>query len=197
MKSILVFLVLSPFMLLSQQTEKEMMELRQEHLEELLDTASHILTEEEIAEFRGLDYYALDSTYILECKLKKKPGKPFEMITTTERRPVYRRYGVLSFKLNGEKYKLDVFQPVIDIAGKVYESYLFIPFRDQTSAAETYGGGRYLDLEIPSEKSVTIDFNQCYNPYCAYSHRYSCPVPPEQNTLDVKIEAGEKTPLAH
>lgn len=197
MKSVFVFLALSPFMLFSQQTEKETMELRQEHLEELLDTASHILTEEEIAEFKGLDYYAFDSTYILECKLKKKPGKPFEMITTTERRPVYRRYGVLSFKLNGEKYKLDVFQPVIDIAGKVYESYLFIPFRDQTSATETYGGGRYLDLEIPSEKSVTIDFNQCYNPYCAYSHRYSCPVPPEQNTLDVKIEAGEKTPLAH
>ena len=78
-----------------------------------------------------------------------------------------------------------------------FEDYLFIPFRDGTSRIETYGGGRYLDVRIPDGKELLIDFNLAYNPYCAYSHRYSCPIPPVVNTLDVKIIAGEKTPIGH
>ena len=74
-----------------------------------------------------------------------------------------------------------------------YENYLFIPFRDITSGDETYGGGRYLDFRIPETDSVTIDFNLSYNPYCAYNHKYSCPIPPAENSLPVKILAGEKT----
>ncbi|MDG1428784.1 MAG: DUF1684 domain-containing protein, partial [Crocinitomicaceae bacterium] len=74
---------------------------------------------------------------------------------------------------------------------------LFIPFRDKTSRHETYGGGRYLDVQIPDRDMMHLDFNLAYNPYCAYSHRYSCPIPPEENTLNVSILAGEKTPLAH
>lgn len=197
MKHLILTILLSPFALFSQHSIEEVNEMREEHLNELLDTSTHILSIEEVNDFKGLDYFAYDSTYVVNTKLKKRPGKPFEMITTTERRPIYRRYGFLIFKLNGKRHKLEVYQPVIDIAGKSYEDYLFIPFRDKTSANESYGGGRYLDLEIPDGKSVTIDFNLSYNPYCAYSHRYSCPVPPEQNTLEVKIEAGEKTPLAH
>ena len=80
---------------------------------------------------------------------------------------------------------------------KEYKDYLFIPFRDGTSRMETYGGGRYLDLRIPKGKTILVDFNLAYNPYCAYSHRYSCPIPPEINTLNVRILAGEKTPFGH
>lgn len=192
----LVFLFF-PLISFAQNSPAEVIEYRAEHLEELLDTASHILNLEEIQEFEGLDYFDYDSMYVINSKIKGCKGKPFEMVTTTERRPVYRKYGHIVFKLNGVKNKLNVYQPVIDAKNKEYGDYLFIPFRDKTSAAETYGGGRYLDMEVPLNKSVTIDFNLSYNPYCAYSYRYSCPVPPERNTLDIEIKAGEKTPLAH
>lgn len=197
MRSIVILFLFFSAPSYCQYDEQEIVNLRQEHLDELTDTTSHILNMEEIKDFQGLDYFDIDSTYAIQCRVKRRYGKPFEMITTTERRPIYRRYGYALFKLNSVKCKLEVYQPVIDAKRKEYGDYLFIPFRDQTSANESYGGGRYLDLEIPTSKSVTIDFNLSYNPYCAYSHRYSCPVPPVQNTLRIKVEAGEKTPLVH
>ena len=63
---------------------------------------------------------------------------------------------------------------------------------DKTNGKESYGGGRYLDLEIPEDKIIILDFNKAYNPYCAYSDRYSCPIPPIENHLDVAINAGFK-----
>ena len=74
-----------------------------------------------------------------------------------------------------------------------YEDYLFLPFRDETNGTDTYGGGKYLDLRIPKGKEIVIDFNQSYQPYCAYNaYDYSCPIVPEENFLPVKIEAGVK-----
>ena len=70
----------------------------------------------------------------------------------------------------------------------------FVPFRDATSGIETYGAGRYLDVAADEDGSVTIDFNLAYNPYCAYSDAYSCPLPPAENWLAVAIRAGEKSP---
>ena len=69
----------------------------------------------------------------------------------------------------------------------------YIPFTDLTNGEETYGAGRYLDFKIPESEKVIIDFNLAYNPYCAYNHSYSCPIPPKENNLNIKIEAGEKT----
>jgi len=189
--------LLFPFISIAQNSPADVEQLRAEHLEELLDTSTHILNLEEIEEFEGLDYFDYDSAYVITSKIKGCKGKPFEMVTTTERRPVYRKYGHIVFELNGVKNKLNVYQPVIDAKNKEYGDYLFIPFRDKTSTHETYGGGRYIDMEVPADKSVTIDFNLSYNPYCAYSYRYSCPVPPESNTMNIEIKAGEKTPLAH
>ena len=82
-------------------------------------------------------------------------------------------------------------------ARKDYKDYLFIPFRDVTSGKETFGGGRFLDARIPKNDTLLIDFNLNYNPYCAYSERYSCPIPPTENTLKVSILAGEKVPVGH
>lgn len=72
--------------------------------------------------------------------------------------------------------------------------YLFIPFKDKTNGAATYGGGRYLELRMGEiiDNKVVIDFNKCYNPYCAYSEGFNCPIPPLENHLDIKIEVGEK-----
>jgi uncharacterized protein (DUF1684 family) len=73
-----------------------------------------------------------------------------------------------------------------------YRDYLFLPFADLTNGEETYGGGRYLDLTIPTGNTILLDFNKAYNPYCAYNPKYSCPLVPKQNRLDIPIIAGVK-----
>ena len=71
-----------------------------------------------------------------------------------------------------------------------YSNHLFIPFNDITNGVETYDAGRYIDLEIPKGDTIIIDFNKAYNPYCAYNDGYSCPIPPEENNLEVEVKAG-------
>jgi uncharacterized protein (DUF1684 family) len=67
-----------------------------------------------------------------------------------------------------------------------------VPFTDLTCGNESYGGGRYLDIDIPEGEEIIIDFNRCYNPYCAYNEKYSCPLTPAVNDLKVEIKAGVK-----
>lgn len=163
---------------------------------ELLNPAAGVLTAEDLNHFEGLHYFYVDSSYIVKAKFEKSIGKKFEMPTSTERTPIYRRYGYLKFRINNKDFQLTVYQN-IELKGiKKFKNYYFIPFRDMTSSIMTYGGGRYLDLTILKNQSeVILDFNQAYNPYCAYSHRYSCPIPPVENTLKVFIYSGEKTPI--
>jgi uncharacterized protein (DUF1684 family) len=112
------------------------------------------------------------------------------METNTGDRRHYRRWGRLSFEVDGRPAALTIYSDPYD------EDY-FLPFRDATNGDETYGAGRYLDnhrpgVERTGENTFIIDFNYAYNPYCAYSERYSCPLPPRENWLDVPIRAGEK-----
>jgi uncharacterized protein (DUF1684 family) len=80
-----------------------------------------------------------------------------------------------------------------DIKKQEYANLVFLPFTDLTSNYETYGGGRYLDLEVTDSNTMIIDFNLCYHPYCAYSHNgWSCPIPPKENFVNAKIKAGVK-----
>ena len=88
--------------------------------------------------------------------------------------------------------KLSIYQSTNHENNEGHEDYLFLPYTDLTSGDGSYGGGKYLDLKIPDGNTIIIDFNKTYNPYCAYSHRYSCPVPPEENDILVRIEAGVK-----
>jgi uncharacterized protein len=69
---------------------------------------------------------------------------------------------------------------------------LFVPFRDATSGKETYGAGRYLDLEPREDDLYELDFNRAYHPYCAYDDAWSCTLPPPENRLPVRVEAGER-----
>ena len=114
------------------------------------------------------------------------------MKTTTNRLPKYEVYGIASFELNGNGYQLNIYQSHRLRETDEYKNYLFLPFNDLTNGDETYGGGRFIDLEIPDNDSIIIDFNKAYNPYCAYNPKYSCPIPPEENDLDVHISAGIK-----
>ncbi len=194
MKNILLlfFIIQSIFNLNAQTYSDSISTLRKAHLEELLDTNSHILNQVEITEFVGLYYYAFTDSFKVEAVFTKDIGKKFKMKTSTERAPIYRRYGYIDFTINNQKQRLTVYQNIGLIKKEGLEDYLFIPFRDSTCTITTYGGGRYLDFKIPVTTTVTIDFNLAYNPYCSYSHRFSCPIPPAENTLLIGIEAGEK-----
>ena len=159
------------------------------------DTSKHLLSQQEIDVFEGLRYYAIDTSFRIVAIFKKKTKKAFEMPTSTKRKPIYRQYGHVKFKLNGKKRKLYIYQQMTaKQKGIPANDYLFCPFRDLTNADSSYGGGRYMDFKLESiqKNTMLIDFNTCYNPYCAYSHRYSCPITPRENTLDVRIEAGVK-----
>ncbi|WP_306643114.1 DUF1684 domain-containing protein [Sanyastnella coralliicola] len=152
-----------------------------------------ILPEDHIEEFKGIPYYEINMDFRVEATFKPiDNGKTFEMKTTTDRLPKYRPYGTLSFKIDGKRYKLTVYQNLQLMENEQYKNYLFIPFTDETNFETTYSGGRYLDMTIEEVEAdeVVIDFNRSYNPYCAYNSRYSCPIPPSENHLKTRIEAG-------
>jgi hypothetical protein len=171
---------------------------RDELHQEFLDTAETPLTDEGLKIFDGLDYFKIDSLYRVSASLVRTPDeKIFEMQTSTDRLPEYLKYGLAEFTLNGKKLKLNVYQNVKLANNEEYKDYLFIPFRDFTSGETTYGGGRYIETEIPNGDILIIDFNKTFNPYCAYNHKYSCPIPPLENTLEIAIKAGEKSYSKH
>jgi len=151
------------------------------------------LTEKDFKEFSTLKFFPIDSTYHITAKFELNENPIlFEMPTTTDRKPIYKTYGVASFELKGETYELQIYQNQELILDPEYKNHLFIPFVDKTNGNESYGGGRYLDLEQPEDDTIILDFNRAYNPYCAYSDRYSCPIPPIENHLNVAINAGVK-----
>jgi len=145
---------------------------------------------EELRIFKGLDYYRIDPDYRFELKLHEHEKKNIvKMLDTKGNEREFLRWGEFRFKINGKECIIQAFK------SDPKEDRLFILFRDSTSGKETYGAGRYLDLEpgrhLTDEKWI-LDFNQAYNPWCAYNEKYACPLVPQENCLDVAILAGEK-----
>lgn len=144
-------------------------------------------------DFKGLDFFPPDTNYVIEAEFIRTPDAvPFLMPTTTDRKSEEVVYAKVRFELHGKTFELEVYQNPELIKDKGYEDYLFLPFTDLTNGKETYGGGRYLDLRIPKGDHITIDFNKAYNPYCVYNKKYSCPLVPKENHLDIAITAGIK-----
>jgi uncharacterized protein len=157
------------------------------------DTLTSPLNKSEVEKFRGLDYFDVDTNYRFDATFVVDTSElSFKMPTTTDRQPVYRKYGTLSFTLNDTSYKLSAYQNLDLLLNKPDYRGLFIPFKDLSNGNLTYGGGRYLDIDIPQSDRITLDFNKVYNPYCAYDERWSCPLPPAENYLKTSILAGEK-----
>jgi hypothetical protein len=151
------------------------------------------LTTEDFKDFKNLKFYAIDSSFFVTARLVRTPDeKPFKMKTTTDRAPLYIKYGEVLFTLKGKQCKLNIYRNLELAKKEKYKAYLFLPFTDLTSGVDSYGGGRYIDLTMPKTDTIAIDFNTSYNPYCAYNHRYSCPIPPKENDLKVKVAAGVK-----
>ena len=160
---------------------------------EFADAEQSPLTEEDRKHFKSLDYFPINEKFAVVATFVKSRGeKSFGMKTTTDRAPMYIKYGELHFKLDGKEFKLDVFQNLDLMKKKGFKDYLFLPFSDLTSGNESYIGGRYIDMKIPKGKTILIDFNKAYNPYCAYNPKYSCPIVPLQNDLMIEIRAGVK-----
>jgi uncharacterized protein (DUF1684 family) len=169
------------------------LEQRKDKNTEFMMDKSSPLTDEDKLSFIGLFYYPPDPKFRVTATLTRFDNPfHFKMKTTTDRLPEYSLYGKIEFKIKGKKLLLNVYQNVDLLKNPAFQKYLFIPFNDATNGLTTYDGGRFLDAEIPEGNSMVVDFNLAYNPYCAYNHKYSCPIPPEDNRLDIKIEAGEK-----
>jgi len=151
------------------------------------------LMEEDLKSFKGLDFYPINEKYIVTAKFVRTANeKNFKMKMTGTRTPEYVKYGELHFQLDGKDFKLNVYQNIELMKKEGYADYLFLPFSDLTCGKESYIGGRYIDMRIPNADAAIIDFNKAYNPYCAYNHKYSCPIVPLDNNLKIEILAGVK-----
>ena len=160
---------------------------------EYADAKTSPLTTEDLAVFKTLDFYPANEKFFVVAKfVRTKKEKPFEMKTSTDRKPLYVKYGEVFFTIDGLDFKLNVYRNIELSKKKEFKDHLFLPFSDLTSGNESYIGGKYIDLKIPKGDTIVIDFNTSYNPYCAYSHRYSCPKVPLENDLNIEIKAGVK-----
>lgn len=187
-------LITSPFF---SQTDAELMldieTYQNEESEKFKDPETTILDSTSLASFEALHYYPINLKFRVEARFVRTPDeKPFLMPTTTARLPEYVKYGEAHFTIDGQELVLNLYRDTSDYDDPELVDYLFLPFTDLTSGDGSYGGGRFIDSKIPNGETIVIDFNRAYNPYCAYNSRYSCPIPPEENDLLIRIEAGVK-----
>jgi len=144
------------------------------------------LTPEQRALFTGLSYY--DPNPDLNLRVTVEPFGADDVVavqTTTGDVREYRRFGRFTFTVDGQAAQLTIYEA---------DYGFFLPFVDAGASQETYGAGRYLEPEYLGGNNFHVDFNQAYNPFCAYNPRWSCPLTPPENRLKVAIRAGEKMP---
>lgn len=179
------------------QNLKEILEIKKfqkELNEEYKNEKESPLRGDNFKKFKAHPFFPINLDYYVKAKLvKTENATPFELPTSSGKTKKYQEFGKVYFKINGKEQVLTVFQSLSLIESPEYKDYLFLPFKDATSGTETYGGGRYLDLRIPKNDEIIIDFNKAYHPYCAYNATdYNCPIVPEENWLKIPIEAGVK-----
>lgn len=160
---------------------------------EFADSLTSPLTPDDRRTFTHIERFAPDPRFRVEAVFHRvNSADTIIMRTSTARLPRYKVHGTLTFDLDGRTFTVPVYENAVP--DPRYPDHLFLPFTDLTNGEETYGAGRYLDLHAPLPDRVTLDLNLAYNPYCAYNHRYSCPIPPAANHLDVAVRAGAKSP---
>jgi uncharacterized protein (DUF1684 family) len=163
----------------------DLQEFRQQKDDFFLNDHHSPLLDEDRAAFKGLKYFHENPKLRFEVDLEPFEEQDLVQIqTNTGEFQEYTRFGKFNFEVEGDSAKL-----VVYTSG---DGSAFVPFQDLTSGKETYGSGRYLDLEHKGGNRYLVDFNLAYNPWCAYSPYYICPLTPEENRLSVSIKAGEK-----
>jgi len=140
--------------------------------------------------FQPIEYFPIDPTFKVKARIEWiSPQENISVENSDGTFSNYRKFAFAHFELKEQPLKLLILKPT---GFGTPPNVFFTGFADETSGVDSYGGGRYLDLEIKESEYVTIDFNLAYNPYCAYTHGYTCPLPPKENILPIKITAGEK-----
>jgi uncharacterized protein (DUF1684 family) len=168
---------------------EELLQFRMEKDSFLMASPDSPIKREDRRTFRHLKYYEVNPQFVVKATLHRNESPQHLTITTTtgETRDAV-NLGKLEFELFGKLYRLNAYK----FTDRRSEGELFVPFTDSTSGHETYGAGRYLDLEENETGEYVLDFNKAYNPYCAYNEEYSCPIPPRENRLSLAVTAGEK-----
>jgi len=180
------------------QSEKELhkseiMEYRQKYYHQYLTDPR---APYEAADTVFLSFFPIDYNYKVTASLTKEENpQPFDMALYSGITRKFIKYGTLTFELEGGLHDLSLYQDISRGNNPLARAALFLPFKDLTNGEETYGGGRYFDLkvsDIDADGTMVLDFNKAYNPWCAYSEGYNCPIPPKENHLALGINAGEK-----
>ncbi|MBA4301231.1 hypothetical protein SAMN03080617_01492 [Algoriphagus alkaliphilus] len=147
------------------------------------------LTEEQKRGFTKLTFYDINPAYKVKARLLPIENKKVREVPLTDgSKQRYIEHSFAEFELGGRTNKLLLLQAMDETDKRNF----FLAFADATSAGETYGGGRYLNVRQDGKNSITLDFNLAFNPYCAYNPDYACPIPPKENLLEIALEAGEK-----
>jgi uncharacterized protein (DUF1684 family) len=146
------------------------------------------------SDWKYFSFFPVNKKYrVIAVFTKIADSKGFTMKTSGSKTRKYFKYGMLRFSIDGRSLQLTVYQSEELMNDAKYKNYLFVPYTDLTSGNKSYGGGKYLDFEMTDIKNnkLLIDFNKAYNPYCAYTSGYNCPIPPRENNLPAAIRAGE------
>ncbi len=156
-----------------------------------------ILSKKQLKDFHGLEFYPIDLKFRVSATFERTPNSiPFPMATSTGIPRNYVKYGEVTFDLLGKTHTLAIYQNPVFTAtpNHKYADHLMLGFTDYTSGDGSYGGGRYVDVVLSDikENQLIIDFNKTYNPYCAYTEGYSCAIPPDDNDIKIRVEAGIK-----
>ncbi len=178
---------------LAQKTYKDSIAMHRKHYKE-------DFIKEERSPLKGNDtsyllFFDADAKYrVLGIFTPTPASEPFDMPTYSGKTKKFKQYGTVRFIINDTVATLCVYQNLKLLEEDKHKKHLFIPFTDATSYVESYAGGRYIDLETTDIRNgkVVLDFNKCYNPYCAYATGYNCPIPPPENRINIAIKAGEK-----
>jgi hypothetical protein len=171
--------------------EKRVMEWRKERDEFFKNHERSPLTPKQKRNFKGLKYHPFNPKYVFSGQIERyifhinKPKYYATFLTNKGTNKRYLRYGKFHFKLDGKEYTVEIYKSILS-------DTLFILFKDKTNGEETYGGGRYIDAEMLTNYKMVLDFNMAYHPSCAYNDKFICVLPPKENMLDIKIQAGEK-----
>jgi len=199
MKYFLIVAFLSLFISCNSQDKRPLIgktEYQQKLNAVFKDASKSPLKNKDLKSFKGLDFFPVDSSYIIIASIEKTPDNPFlGMATSTEEKSYYRKFGILTFTLKEKEMQLTLYESLEESENPVFEDYLFLPFTDETSGSDSYGGGRYMDVfksKINTNGTLELNFNNTYNPYCAYNDDYSCPLTPRDNHLSMEILAGVK-----
>lgn len=191
--SLLLFISFTVSLKAQSNYEEKIKKHQKELNEEYRNRDESPLSAKDLKKFKKHKFFPIDQSYRIEARFTKME-KPqfFQMKTSSARIADYDIFGIAEFELNGKKYAMNIYQSHRLRESDEYKDYLFMPFTDETNGKDTYGGGRYIDLSIPEGDMIVIDFNKAYNPYCAYSNQYSCPIPPRENDMNTRVEAGIK-----